>query len=225
MVYPMILIQRQYIPFISFLCQATLGNIWGYFLLSQLADCPDIYQSIEARDAGKQTKMFKTAHSQQRITWSKNVNSVEVENIELYCVISKKSRPILLLTFQFNSLLYHVFTKKARQLYTVTIFLNLFNQCKFSSVQFNHSVMSDFLWCHPTISSSVFPFSSCLQSYPASGSFPMSPFFTSGGQSIGVSVSTSVLPMNIQDWFPLGWTGWISSQFKGLSRVLSSATV
>ena len=65
-------------------------------------------------------------------------------------------------------------------------------------------------WCHPTISSSVIPFSSHLQPLPASGSFPMSPFFASGGQSIGVSASASVLPMNIQDWFPLGWTGWIS---------------
>ena len=72
-------------------------------------------------------------------------------------------------------------------------------------------------WCHPTISSSVFPFSSCLQSFPASGSFPMSQFFESGGQNIGVPASTSVLPMNIQDWFPLGWTGWISLQSKGLS--------
>jgi len=65
-------------------------------------------------------------------------------------------------------------------------------------------------WCHPTISSSVVPFSSCLQSFPASGSFQMSQFFASGGQSIGVSASTSVLPMNIQDWFPLEWTSWIS---------------
>ena len=68
------------------------------------------------------------------------------------------------------------------------------------------------LWCHPTISSSVAPFSSCLQSFPASGYFPKSQFFTSGGQSIGVSTSTSVLPVNIQNWFPLAWTGWISSQ-------------
>ena len=79
-------------------------------------------------------------------------------------------------------------------------------------------------WCHPTISSSV-PFSSCLQSFPASGCFKVSQFFTSGGQSIGVSASTSVLPMNIQDWFPLEWTGWISLEPKGLSRVFSSTTV
>ena len=80
-------------------------------------------------------------------------------------------------------------------------------------------------WCHPIISSSVVPFSSCLQSFPGLGSFPMSKFFTSSGQSIGVSVSASVLPMNIQDWFPLGWTGWISLQSKGLLRVSSNTTV
>ena len=73
-------------------------------------------------------------------------------------------------------------------------------------------------WCHPGISSSVIPISSCLQSFPASGSFPGSQFFTSGGQSIGVSASASVLPMTIQDWFPLGWTGWISLQSKDLVR-------
>ena len=80
-------------------------------------------------------------------------------------------------------------------------------------------------WCNPTISSSAVPYSSCLQSFPASGSFPMSQFFTSGGQSIGVSTSASALPMNIQDWFPLGWTDWISLQSKGLSRVFSNTTV
>ena len=80
-------------------------------------------------------------------------------------------------------------------------------------------------WCHPTISSSVVPFSSCLQSFPASGSFQMSQLFTSGGQNIAVSASTSVLPMNTQDWSPLGWTGWISLQSKGLSRVFSNTTV
>jgi len=122
-----------------------------------------------------------------------------------------------------------------------------------SSVQFSHSVVSNSLWlhglqhtrppcpsptpgaylnacpscqwCHPTISSSVVPFSSCLQSFPASGAFPMSQFFTSGGQSTGVSASASVLPMNIQDWFPLRLTGWISLQSKGLSRVFSNTTV
>ena len=80
-------------------------------------------------------------------------------------------------------------------------------------------------WCHPAILSSVVPFSSCPQSLLASGSFPMSQLFTWGGQSIGVSASASVLPMNTQDWFPLGWTGWISLQSKGLSRVFSNITV
>ena len=79
-------------------------------------------------------------------------------------------------------------------------------------------------WCHPTISSSVIPFSSCSQSFPASRSFQMNQLFTWGGQSIGVSASASVLPMNTQDW-SLGWTGWISLQSKGLSRVFSNTTV
>ena len=122
----------------------------------------------------------------------------------------------------------------------------------YSSVQFSHSVMSDSLlphgpqharppypsptpgvhpnpcplsqWCHPTISSSVIPFSSCPQSFPASGSFQMSQLFASGGQSIGVSASTSVLPVNTQEWSPLTWTGWISLQSKRLSRVFSNTT-
>ena len=80
-------------------------------------------------------------------------------------------------------------------------------------------------WCHPAISSSVIPFSSCPQSFPASGSFPMSQLFASGGQTIGVSASTSVLPKNTQDWSPLWWTGWISLQSKRLSRVFSNTTV
>ena len=121
----------------------------------------------------------------------------------------------------------------------------------FSHFQFSHSIMSNSLqphwrqhtrlpwpsptpracsnscplsrWCYPTISSSVIPF--CLQSSPASGSFQMSQFFTSGGQSIGVSASASVLPMNIQDWSPLVFTGLISLQSKGLSRAFSNTTV
>ena len=79
-------------------------------------------------------------------------------------------------------------------------------------------------WCHLTISSSLIPFSSCLQSLPASGSFQMSQLFASGGQSIEVSASVNI-PMNIQDWFPLGWTGWISLQSKELSRVFSYTTI
>ena len=80
-------------------------------------------------------------------------------------------------------------------------------------------------WCHPTISSSVIPFSYCLQTFPASGSFQMSHFFASGGQSIGASASASILPRNVQDRFPLGLTGWISLQSKGLSRVFCNTTV
>ena len=123
----------------------------------------------------------------------------------------------------------------------------------FSSVHFSHSVISNCLWlhepryarppcplptpgvhpnscplsrwCHPAISSSVVPFSSWPQSFPASGSFPMSQLFAWGGQSIGVSASASVLPMNTQGWSPLGWTGWISLQSKGLSRVFFNTTV
>ena len=80
-------------------------------------------------------------------------------------------------------------------------------------------------WCYPTISPTVVPFLSCLQSFPASGSFQMSQFFASGGQNIGIWASASVLPMKIQDWSPLGWTVWISLQYKGPSRVFSNITV
>ena len=131
--------------------------------------------------------------------------------------------------------------------------VQFFPSLGYSLVQFGHSVVSDSLrphglqharppcssptprvysnrcplsqWCYPTISSSVVPFSSCPQSFPASGSFPMSQLFTWGGQSIGVSASASILPMNTQDWSPLGWTGWISLQSNGLSRVFSNTTV
>ena len=130
---------------------------------------------------------------------------------------------------------------------------NLLLKSSSDSIQFSRSVMSDSLrphepqharppcpsptpdvhpnpcplcwWCHPTILSSVIPFSSCPQSLPASGSFQMSQLFAWGGQSIGVSASASVLPMKTQDWSPLGWTGWISLQSKGLSRVFSNTTV
>ena len=129
----------------------------------------------------------------------------------------------------------------------------MFLGLSFSSVQVSRSVVSDSLrpresqharppcpsptprvhpnpcplswWCLPTISPSVIPFSSCLQSLPASGSFPMSPFFASGCQSTGVSASASVLQTNTQDWSPLGWTGWIFLQSKGLSRVFFKTTV
>ena len=131
--------------------------------------------------------------------------------------------------------------------------LDSFQICWNLSVQFSCSVVSDSLrphesqqarppcpsptpgvhsnsrpssqWCHPAISSSVIPFSSCLQSLPASGSFQMSQLFASGGQNIGVSASASVLPKNIQGWSPLEWTGWISLQSKGLTRVFSNTRV
>ena len=142
-----------------------------------------------------------------------------------------------------------VYFKSLKNAYT--LILQVYRS--FSSVQFSHSVMSDSLlphelqharppcpsptpglypnsyplsqWCHPTIPSSVIPFSSCLQTFPTSGSFQMSQLFTSDGQNIGVSASTSVLPMNTQDWSPLGWTAWISLQSKGLSGVFSNTTV
>ena len=132
-------------------------------------------------------------------------------------------------------------------------YFNLYNRLQFHPYQFSRSVVSDIFWhhglqhtrfpcpspaprtcsnscpsnqwCHPTITFSVIPFSSCLQSFPASGTFPMSQFFASGGQSIGASASVSVLKMSIQDWSPLGWTRWISLQSKGLSRVFSNITV
>ena len=136
--------------------------------------------------------------------------------------------------------------------YSINIFIKHLFWDQFSSVPFSCSVMSDSLqphepqqarppcpsptpgvhsdsrplsqWCHPAISSSVVPFSSCPQSLPASGSFPMSQLFTWGGQSTGVSALASFLPKNTQDWSPLEWTGWISSQSKGLSRVFSNTT-
>ena len=96
------------------------------------------------------------------------------------------------------------------------------------SITNSHSLPNSFplsRWCHLTISSSVIPFSSCLQSFPTPGSFKMRQFFASGGQNIGVSASTSVLPMNTQDWSPLEWTGLISFQSKGLLKVFSNTTV
>ena len=100
------------------------------------------------------------------------------------------------------------------------------NSCQLSRWWVHHKFeLATSPWCHPTISSSVVPFSSCPQSFPASGSFQMCQLFTSGGKSIGVSASASVLPMNTWDWSPLGWTGWISLQSKGLSRVFLSTTV
>ena len=138
-------------------------------------------------------------------------------------------------------------------LFTTSLLRSFGKLSCFSSVQFSHSVVSDSLrphepqharppcpkpttgvytnsyplsrWCHPSISSSVSPFSSYPQSFPATGSFQISQLFASAGQNIGASASTSVLPMNTQDWSPLGWTGWIFLQSKGLSRVFSNTTI
>ena len=147
----------------------------------------------------------------------------------------------------------HLFQVYNKVIQFIYIYIYTHTHIYIYSVQFSRSVMSDSLlphepqharlpcpspilrvhqnpsplsqWCHLAISSSVVPFSSCPQSFPASGSFPMSQLFTSGGQSIGVSASTSFLPKNTQGWSPSGWTGWISLQSKGLSRVFSNTTV
>ena len=154
-----------------------------------------------------------------------------------------------------GNLILQLLLKEYLDLYVVSFDLALFNRLYYvvKIVQFSHSVVSDSLWphgpqhsrppcpsptpgvypnscplswwCLPAISSSVIPFFSCPQSFPAPGSFPRSQPFASGGQSIGVSASASILPVNTQDWSPLWWTGWISLQSKGLSRVFSNTTV
>ena len=168
-----------------------------------------------------------------------NIEKTTVLTIQTF--VSKVMSPL----FNMPSRLVIAFLQRSKHLLTSWL--------QSPSVQFSHSVLSDSLWphglqharpsctsptpgvfsnscplsrwCCPTISSSVLPFTSLLQSFPASGSFQMSQFLPSGGQSIGVSASASVLPVNIQDWFPLGWTGWISLKSKGLSRVFSNTTV
>ena len=163
------------------------------------------------------------------------LGSKSVYYLSLFCIIMK---------------LKHKVFKKYVPIIKILLLLLI---VQFSSVQFSHSVVSDSLrphelqqarppcpsptpgvysnscpssqWCHPAISFSVIPFSSCPQSLPASGSFPMSQLFSWSGQSTGVSASASVLPMNTQHWSPSGWTGWISLQSKGLSRVFSNTTV
>ena len=172
--------------------------------------------------------------------------------IGLWVYTSVKTYQILYFNYAYF-IIYQLYLKKFYKLMFPTGWNLLWVIIRKSAVQFSHSVVSNSLWphrlqharppclsptprvysnscplsqwCHPTISSSVVPFSSRLQSFPASGFFQMSQFFTSGGQSNGVSASASVLPMNIQDWFPLGWTNWISLQSKGLSRVFSNTTV
>ena len=164
-------------------------------------------------------------------------------------IIHKRLSTILTGNYFLNLYLFYFF--KYSMYCMIFIKYQILNAPMCSSVQFSHPVVSTSLrlhelqharppcpsptprvhpnpcplswWCHPTISSSIVPFSSCPQSFLASGSFQMSQVFASGGRSIGTS--TSVLPMNNQDWSPLGWTGWISLQSKGLSRVFSNSTV
>ena len=180
-----------------------------------------------------------------RLCW---VFQIAVSILEAACRVFHSLLP---LDWDFIKSINHLWIKLTNiEMIYVPLFRSLVSLC---SVLFSQSVVSDSLpphglqharppcpsptprvysnscplsrWCHPTISSSVVPSSSCLPSFPASGFFQMSQFFASGGQSIRVSASTSVLPMNIQDWFPLGWTSWISLQTKGLSRVFSNTTV
>ena len=166
--------------------------------------------------------------------------------------VATRGEPGLYSYFSSTLLMLYLFTDTTAWNIISIISWDLLNSL-FSSLHFSRSVVSDSLrphelqdarppcpsptpwvypnscplsrWCHLTISSSVIPFSSCPQSFPTSGSFQMSQLFASGGQNTGVSASTSVLPMNTQDWFPLGRTGWISLQSKGLSRVFSNITV
>ena len=183
-------------------------------------DSEDMFKVLQAR----LQQYVNQEHSGVQVRFRKNRGTINI--ISNICCIIKKAR-------EFQESIYICFID--------------------FSVQFSHTVGSDILWphglqhsrspcpsstpgvysnscplnqwCHPTISSSVIPFSSCLQSFPVSGSFPVSQFCPSGGQSIGVSASTSVLPVNIQDWSPLGWTCWISLQSKALSRIFSNTTV
>ena len=127
-----------------------------------------------------------------------------------------------LFTWNYHNIVYWLSVSSVQFLSLVWLFATPWTAAHQASLSITNSYSCpSHRWCLPTISPSVVPFSSHLQSFPALGSFPMSLFFASGGQSIGVSASASVLPMNIQDWFPLGWTGWISLQSKGLSRVFS----
>ena len=135
--------------------------------------------------------------------------------------LPKETKDLYISSFQFNSV---------QSLSRIWLFATPWITARQASLSITNSRSSLKLipsswWCHPAISSSVIPFSSCPQSFPASGSFPVSQLFTWGGQSIGVSASASVLRMNTQDWFRLEWTGWISLQSKGISRVFSNTTV
>ena len=153
---------------------------------------------------GSWTKSF-TNHHQVSLSWMGDEDLTEWQTLRLQTVLSLFNHSVVSDSLQPRGLQHHTSL-------SFTVSQSSSNSCPLSR------------WCHPAISSSVVPFSSCLQSFPASGSFPMSQFFTSAGQSIGASASASVLPMNIQDWSPLEWTGWISLLSKGLSTVFSNTT-
>ena len=162
--------------------------------------------------------------------WSRkghNPHPLNIVNIYIHNVVCLRTYTLSVIHFitwvALNSVNTFVYLL---MLYTLTSIFKLASahQASLSFTQSSLKLMS-IEWCHPAISSSVVPFSSCPQSLPASGSFPMSQLFTSGGQTIGASVSASVFLMNVQDWSPLEWTGWISLQSKGLSRVFSNTTV
>ena len=154
-------------------------------------------------------------HSKPKHNHLKDAAGDQTSNVEWRSRMLSHLQRSLSLSVQFSHLqLFATPWTTARQAsLSITNSWSLSNSCPLSQ------------WCHPTISSSVISFSSSLQSFPASGSFQMSQSLASGGQSIWVSASASVLPMNTQDWSPLGWTGWISLQSKGFSRVFSNTTV
>ena len=131
------------------------------------------------------------------------------------------TRVNILLLYNLATVLFGIFPKKLK----TYIHTKILYMCNYITLRAYTNSCPSRWWCHPTISSSVFPFSPLLQSFPASGSFTMSQLFASGDQNTGVSTSASILPMNAQNWFPLGWTGWTSLLSKGLSRVFSNTTV
>ena len=143
------------------------------------------------------------------ITWVKSIHTTRLGNISYTCIV-----PI----FHISSVQFSVVSDSFRPHESQ----HARHPCPPQTPGVNPNPCPMSQWCHPTISSSVVPFSSCPQSFPASGSLQMSQLFAWGGRSIGVSASASVLPMNTQDWSPLGWISWISLQSKGLSRVFSN---